>query len=228
MLVRSAAAAAALALVPLASAAPVQAAESGSSAGSCGISVPSKVSVYSPYRSITATFSSGCVINGALSAWWEIVHPTQGYQGAFHYDGTSMTDVQDWYDFSPLGTYKIRPELAYDDNYDDMIQNTRYMTVKLGSRMSASSSRSGNYVYVSGGAARYSPSAGTFRAWPYTKVVLRKKSCSSCSWSYVKSGTTNRYGKVRLSTYSSGTRYWQIATVDSSNTWGRASATMKR
>ena len=62
------AALAAVSLVPLAVAAPAQA------AGSCSISVPSKVSVSSPTRDITATFSAGCS-KYAVDAWWGVMTP---------------------------------------------------------------------------------------------------------------------------------------------------------
>ncbi len=72
------------------------------------------------------------------------------------------------------------------------------------------------------------PQRRTYRAWSGAKVSLRQKSCSSCSWKWVRSGTTDRYGRVSLKAYASTTRYWQIATVDTSNTWGKASTTLKR
>lgn len=215
------AAAAALSLVPT-----VMVAAPSQAAYSCNITVPSKVSITSPYREITATFSNGCLYY-AESAWWDIIHPTQGWEGSFDFEGRS-TDVEDWYDWSPLGTYSIRPEGAYDHNYDDMTQNSRTMAVRLGSRMSASSSRAGNYVTVKGTATRYSRNAEAYRPWANAKVSLRQKSCSSCSWKWVKTGYTDRYGRVTLKAYASTNRYWQIATIDTSSTWGRASSTLKR
>lgn len=180
----------------------------------------------SPYRTITARFSQGCR-NYAESAWWDIVHPTRGYSGSFHFDGRS-TDSTDWYDWEPLGTYSVRADYAYDHWYDDMKQNSSTMTVKLGSRTAASSSRSGRYVTVKARATRYSPSAEGYRSWSGTKVALRQKSCQSCSWRWVRSGTTNRDGRVSLKAYTSTSRYWQIATVDTSTTWGRAATTSRR
>ncbi len=194
-------------------------------AGSCGVSVPSKVSVYSPYRTVTASFSKGC--SNAESAWWSVVHPTQGPFEVFDYEGRYSQSAE-WYDWNPTGTYSVRPGGAYDHNWNGMTQNSPKMTVKLGSRMSGSSSRAGRYVTVKGTATRYSPYAGTYRAWSGAKVSLRQKSCSSCSWKWVKSGTTNRYGRVSIKTYASTSRYWQIATTDSSTTWGKASSTLRR
>lgn len=222
-MLKRAAAAAALSLVPIAvTAVPAQAAYS------CGITVPSKVSITSEYRSITAKFSQGCLLYGE-SATWDVMHPTQGYEDFFWFQGSS-TDTIDWYSWSPLGTYTVRPDYAYDYNYNDMTQNTTKMTVKLGARQTISTSRAGSYVTVKGTATRFSSNSypSGFRAWSGTKVTLRQKTCSSCSWKWVKSGTTDRYGRVTLKAYASTARYWQLATADTSTTWGRASSSAKR
>lgn len=218
------AAVAALSLVPLAAAsAPADAARS------CGISVPSKVSIYSPYRTITGWYSAGC---RTYADWavWSVVHPTQGTYDGFVYDRADgrTSESLDWYDWNPTGTYSVRPEGAYDRWLNDMTQNSRTMTVKLGSKTAGSSSRSGRYVTVKATATRYSPYAGSYRAWSGAKVSLRQKSCSSCSWRWVASGRTNSYGRASIKTYASTSRYWQIATVDTSTTWGRASGTLRR
>lgn len=218
------AAAAALSLVPVAvTAVPAQAAYS------CSVSTPSKVSITSPYKAITAKFSSGC-LRYADWASWSVIHPTQGSFEYLYFDGSTSSDTMDWYDWNPMGTYTVRPEGAYDYNYNAMTQNSRKMTVKLGARQSISTSRSGRYVTVKGTSTRYSRTSypSGFRAWPGTKVALRQKTCSSCSWKWVKSGTTDRYGRATFKAYASTTRYWQLATVDSSTTWGRASTSARR
>lgn len=147
------AAVAALSLVPtVAVVAPADAARS------CNVTVPSKVWVTSPYKAITAKFSSGC-LNYADFAVWDVMHPTQGWEDSIYYDGADgrSRQVMDWYDWSPVGTYTVRADDAWDDNYDYMSQNSPKMTVKLGSRMSVSSSRAGRYVTVKGTATRYKP-----------------------------------------------------------------------
>ncbi|GAA8850689.1 hypothetical protein DUHN55_35170 [Helicobacter pylori] len=222
-MLKRAAAAAALSLVPIAvTAVPAQAAYS------CGVTVPSKVSITSEYRTITGKYSRGCLLY-AEDAVWSVVHPTQGPWDAFWFSGASSESL-DWYSWEPLGTYTVRPEGAYDYNYNDMTQNTTKMTVRLGARQTISTSRAGSYVTVKGTATRFSPNSypSGFRAWSGTKVTLRQKTCSSCSWKWVKSGTTDRYGRVTLKAYASSARYWQLATADSSTTWGRASSSAKR
>ena len=222
-MLKRAAAAAALSLVPIAvTAVPAQAAYS------CGVTVPSKVSITSEYRSITGKYSRGCLLY-AEDAVWSVVHPTRGPWDAFWFSGASSESL-DWYSWEPLGTYTVRPDYAYDYNYNDMTQNTTKMTVKLGARQTISTSRAGSYVTVKGTATRFSSNSypSGFRAWSGTKVTLRQKTCSSCSWKWVKSGTTDRYGRVTLKAYASSARYWQLATADTSTTWGRASSSAKR
>lgn len=215
------AAAAVISLLPL-----TVASAPADAAGSCGVSVPSKVSVTSPYRTITATYSAGCA-KYAEWADWSVVHPTQGSFDWLSYDGQSR-QTMDWYDWNPTGTYTVRPEDARDANWGHVTQNTRTMSVRLGSRTAASSSRSGRYVTVKATTTRYSPYAAKYRGWSGAKVSLRQKTCSTCSWTWVRSGTTDRNGRVSLKTYASTSRSWQIATVDTSSTWGKASGTLKR
>lgn len=225
------AAVAALSLIPTAVAAAPSHAEARQevlgASYSCTVSVPSKVSITSPYRTVGARFSAGC-LRYAEYASWDVVHPTQGPVNFASYEaGGAAVDAMPVYDWEPLGRLSVNPSMAFDHSWEDMRQNTTSMTVKLGSGLSASSSRSGSLVTVKGNATRYSPTAGRFRVWSGAKVALRKKSCSSCAWTYVKSGTTTSTGAVSLSTRSSAP-YWQIATIDTGNTWGRASGTMKR
>ncbi|OAB87392.1 hypothetical protein AWH69_04685 [Janibacter melonis] len=215
------AAVAAISLVPTAVAvAPAQAYYS------CSVSVPSKVSITSPYREITARFSSGC-LSYAETASWDVVHPTQGIEDFIWFEGES-TYTMDWYDWTPLGRYKVRADGAYDYEWDEMSQNSTTMTVKLGSRTALKGSRSGSTVTLKATATRYSPNHERYRAWSGARASLQKKACSSCSWSTVKSATTNRYGEVTMRSSAPGARYWRVVTADSSTTWGRASGHTKR
>lgn len=215
------AAVAALSLLPVAAApAPAQA------AGTCTISVPSTVSVTKPYRTITATYSSGCR-KYADEAWWDVVHPRQGPVDFFDFEGTSKQTI-DWYDWNPRGTYTVRAAGAWDDDFTKMTQNSPKMTVKLGSKLGISTSRSGSYVTVRGTATRYTPTWERFRSWSGASVSLYSKSCSSCSWKRVTTTKTNSTGKVTVKTKASSARYWKITTASSSNTWGKTSATLRR
>ncbi len=194
-------------------------------AGTCNISVPSKVSITKPNRTITATYSSGCRTN-ADWAWWDVVHPRHGSMEIFDFEGRSKQSV-DWYDWNPRGTYTVRAQGAWDDDFRKMKQNSPKMTVRLGSKQGISTSRSGSYVTVRGTSTRYTPSAEKFRPWSGAKVSLCSKFCS-CPWKRVKTTKTNSAGKVTIKTKASSKRYWRITTANSSNTWGKTSATLRR
>ena len=86
----------------------------------------------------------------------------------------------------------------------------------------------GKYVTLKATASRYSPNADAFRAWKGKPVTLSYKKCSSCGWQILKTRTTNSDGKVPYKVYASKARYWRVQTSDSSNTWGRTSATLRR
>lgn len=215
------AAVAALSMLPVVAAtAPAQA------ASSCNVFVPSKVSITSPYRTVTGRYSSGCLQSTDWAAW-DVVHPTEGPGEFFFFEGQS-SETLDWYAWYPLGTYTVRAEGGYDTNYNPVVQNSPKMTVRVGSRVSASTSRSGNYVTVKAKATRYSRSAETYRNWPGATAVLRQKKCSTCSWQTVKTGTTNRYGQASFTVYASTKRSWQVVTSNTSSTWGRTSSTLTR
>lgn len=145
---------AAASLLPLS----LLAAPSAQAAPSCNISTPSKVAITQPYRAIKATFSSGC-LSYAETASRDLMHPRYGYTGSFWFDGGS-TDVYDFYDWEPVGVYSVRPDGAYDYDWDELAQNTRTMTIKYGSRQYISSSRSGSTVTIAGTTTRYSPGPG--------------------------------------------------------------------
>ena len=205
----------------------VVAAPSAQAASSCNISVPSKVAISSHYREIKGTFSAGCRY-GAEYAFWSVIHPTQGAMDGFWFDPGMTSETLDWYDWNPKGVYTVRGDGAYDLDYDPMAQNSPKMTVKLGSRLYVGTSRSGSVVTISGSASRYSTYYGTFRPWSGKSVTLQSKSCSSCSWKYVTSASTNRYGKVTIKRSASTARYWRLRTTDDSTTFGHTSATSKR
>ncbi|KRE37980.1 hypothetical protein ASG73_10325 [Janibacter sp. Soil728] len=203
------------------------AAPSAQAAPSCNISTPSKVAIVSPYRTVTGTYSYGCRTYAEF-ADWSVVHPTQGIFNGFWFDSGMTSESIDWYDWNPVGIYTIRPDGAYDQDWDKIPQNTRTMTVKYGSRQYISTSRSGSTVTTAGTTTRYSPRAGSYAALSGQRVYLQSQACSTCAWKPVTSTTTNRYGKVTFKRTSSTARYWRLKTVDSYNTFGRTSATSRR
>ena len=113
--------------------------------GSCSISVPSRVAVKAPFQRIPGKLASNCAASGADYAAWDIYHPRYGLSSLFIMDGTS-SDNWDFYDFEHLGVYSVEPDAAWDADFNDLSQNFAKIDVRLNSKYTFSTSRSGNYV----------------------------------------------------------------------------------
>lgn len=192
------------------------------------MSVPSKVSVDSPYERIIGRLGSDCSDSGEDWASWDIRHSYYGPSDLFFFDTGETSNVWGFYDWDHLGKYYVEPGNAYDYDSNELSQNSRTVSVRLASRLALSTSRSGKYVTLKATARRYSPNADAFRAWKGKPVTLSYKKCSSCGWQILKTRTTNSDGKVSYKVYASKARYWRAQASDSSNTWGRTSATSRR
>lgn len=196
-------------------------------AGSCSIVVPAKVTITKPWRTVTVKAGKDCAASGMESAYWSVIDPRKGPFQMFLLSSEQPSETVDWYDWDPLGTFKVRAEGAHDSEYEDIAQRDSTMTVRLGSRITAKSSRKGQTVTITANTKRYSPSYETYRTWAKSKVTLRTKTCSNCAWRNVKTATADSKGNVRFVVRSKA-KYWQVVSKDTGNTWGRASSTIKR
>lgn len=219
------AAVAAISLVP-ATVATAPASATDLAARSCSISVPSKVTLSSPTRDLTATFSAGCT-KYAVDAWWGVMTPAGEYADMFHFDG-ARTDTIQWYAVNRAGTFKVKADEAYDEVHDLVPQNSTSMSIRYGSRATVTSARSGKTVTVTATATRYSWAKETFRPWAGAQATLESRTCSTCAWTPVKTGTTGSTGVVALKATASTARSWRVVTADTSSTWGRVSSTTTR
>src|SRR4051794_33005240 len=150
-------------------------------AGSCSVVVPTRLTVDSPYELFTGRLGSDCAASNEDWASWDIRHSYYGPSDSYFMDTGETSDDWGFYDWEHLGTYYIEPSDAYGSEYDpdwgdynsvELTQNTLRVSVRLGSRLSLATSRSGKYVTVRSTATRYTPSAEGFRAWRSTPVVL--------------------------------------------------------
>lgn len=221
---RSLAAAAALLASSVLVAPPAQA------AGDCRVSNTSKVAITSPYKEVKVVFSGECTTDNGYGSW-EVLHPTEGpvdyliYDADYYEYGT--TQYMGIYDWEPLGTWTIRGEGAWDGDYNSLKQNERTMTVKLGSKTSFGTSRSGSRVTLTAKPTYYSPDARAYRAWKGATVKFYSKN-SDGSWTLRKTATTDSTGMARVVIDSSSARVWKAVTADVSNKWGSTSATSTR
>jgi hypothetical protein len=187
-----------IAVVTVAAAAVVMPASGASAAGSCSVVAPTKVVMDAPYEEVVLRLSSNCASAGLNWAAWDIVHPGTGYAGSAFFENDTV-DYWDLYDWEGPARYSVRPSGAYDTSYDTLPQNTAYITVKLGSRLTATTTRSSGVLTFSAYARTYSPSLSDWYKRAGAKVSLMYLAPGSSTWTWVKAATTGSTGRVTLS-----------------------------
>jgi hypothetical protein len=167
-------------------------------AGPCSIVAPTKVVMDQAFTEVPLRLSSNCASSDTEYASWDIVHPSQGPTGIAIFDGNT-TDTWDLYDWDGPARYSVRPSSAWDSNSDDVTQNTAYITVKLGSRLTATTTRSNGLLTFSAYARTYSPNLSDWYKRAGAKVSIMYLAPGSSTWTWVKAGTTSSSGRVTLS-----------------------------
>lgn len=200
--------------------------QAASAAGSCSPVTPSKVWVDRPYLEVPVSLGSNCYYAGVDYASWNVVHRYYGPQDIVIMDG-SDSDTWTFYDWDYLGGYDITPSNCWDADYNDISQGSAFTNVKLGSRVSVKAVRNGNYVTLTATGQRYIPDREGFGAWRGGKVSFESQ-VRGGSWGYVKWLYLDASGHASTRVYAPNARYWHAKLNDSSNTWGRTSATVSR
>jgi hypothetical protein len=198
---------------------------SASAAGACSIVAPTKVVMDQSYEAVPLRLASNCSSSGTAYASWYIYHPTEGLTGVAIFDGNSR-DTWDLYDGEGPARYQVRASSAHDHNYDDVTQNTAYISVKLGSRLTATTSRTSGRLTFSAYARTYSPNMDGWYKRAGAKVAMFYQAPGSSSWSYVKSATTSSSGRVSLSVAPKYGSY-RLMIKETDRVWASYSATVR-
>lgn len=197
----------------------------------CSIVAPATVAIEAPYTKISARVDAACVRNGFYTANWELVHRFWGPATDVFGDGLyfsfwyATTDSLRFYDTERMGTYDLDPRRA--QGMYDLEQNRPTMVVRLGSRLSLTSSRSGSYVTLNAAARRYSPSYDRFASWQNKPIALQSRT-STGAWKTFKTVTSNAKGVSTHRYKVSSKRSYRAVTSDQTNSWGRVSNTVAR
>jgi hypothetical protein len=199
-----------------------------SASGTCSVNLPSRLTVDAPFERFTGRLASDCAGSDADYASWDIRHAYYGPSDLFIFDSGHTSATWDFYDWDHLGTYYVEPSWASDHDYNELSQNTRKSVVRLGSRLSLTSARSGNYVTLRSTATRYRPSADAFRPWAGKAVGLSYRTCATCAWHYLTSRATNADGTISYRLYAPRARSYRAHTADISTTWGRTTGASRR
>ncbi|MCX6397893.1 MAG: hypothetical protein NTV23_15505 [Propionibacteriales bacterium] len=184
----------------------------------CAIVLPRTVRMQARSFLVTARLSRTCTALGTTYAAWEARHPVGGFAQTFIFSGTS-TDTWRIYDDEYTGTYTVRPNSAKNSSNETVPQNTTRLVMKLDSRLSLTSSRSGRYVTLRTRSTHYSPSANRFKAWSNRTVVLSYRTCGTCSWQRLRVRTTNRDGTTSYRFRAANVRQYRAVAAGTTTTW---------
>ena len=200
-------------------------------AGSCGITVSSRIVMDTPYKKVPVTYGNDCVANQA-SASWSVTHVSEGPQDFVFYDHAAQDDRSDYfelYDWQPVGSHTIDAEGAYSTvDYSPLYQNAPATTVKLGARVALQVTRSGGRAYFTTTTSAYSPSRDAFSRYPNAKVAVQYKSCSTCAWATMRVGYTTSSAAWSFNLVSSKKFYFRSVLYSGPRTWDAQGPTLFR
>ena len=160
---------------------------------------PTKVVLDQHYEAVPLRLASDCLAADMDSAAWSVDHPTEGPSGGFIFGPDQLTDIWNLYEWDGPAQYTVRPGYAYDSNFDDITQNTAYISVKLGSRLTATTARSNGVLTFSAYASTYSPNVSGWYKRAGANVSLMYLAPGASTWTYVKYAVTDSSGRARLS-----------------------------
>jgi hypothetical protein len=196
--------------------------------GGCSVVLPSKLTVDAPYKRFTARLGSDCASSGKDYASWDVDHSYYGPDDILIFDTGQSTAVWEFYDWDHLGTYYLRPSFAYDADSNQLPQNTLTTSVRLGSRLTLTTARTGQFVTLRSAATRFTPSADRFRPWVGNPMALYRRANGATAWHYFRTVRTNKSGQISARFKQASALYYQARTADTSTTWGRVSLTKRR
>jgi hypothetical protein len=195
-------------------------------AGPCSIVAPTKVVLDQSYLEVPFKLASNCSAAGREYASWNVINPSQGASDILIFD-TNTVDYWDIYDWSDgPARYTVRPSSGWDSNFDDLTQNTAYVTVKLGSRLTATTTRANGLLTFSAYARTYSPSLSDWYKRAGASVAMFYQAPGSSTWSYVKSATTSSSGRVTMSVAPKYGSY-RLMIKETDRVWASYSSTVR-
>ena len=194
-------------------------------AGTCYLSVPSRIAIGRPYIGLPAKLSGNCTAPGSISGW-NLYHPSKGAVDGLLFDGIN-SQTWDVYSDYPIGAMTWRGFGALDAADNPLTQNAPVSTVKLAAGAWISSSRTADVVTLKGTSLLYSVSNNTYFKRS-AGGVFQFREIGSTTWQTLKSVWTNSKGEVTLSYRFSKTRDYRFALYSTSISWDLGSAITRR
>ncbi|MEV6286405.1 hypothetical protein [Kribbella sp. NPDC051770] len=198
-------------------------------AGTCNVSVPTRVAISKPLLVLPGKVSGDCNRAGNQSLW-VLNHPSKGDVNFIGWDAADPDLDGTWWVYSTdaIGTQTFQGRGSGNADGTTYTQNSAPTTVKLAAGAWISSSRTGDVVTLKGTSLLYSVSNNVFFKRSAAGVFqFREK--GSTTWQTLKGGLwTNSKGEVSLSYKYSKVRDYRFSLYSTSISWDLGSAVTTR
>lgn len=112
--------------------------------GSCGLEFGPELAVDAPFEEFTGVLAADCAASGASWVSWDVVRPRVGWTNSLLLEGTTRVSIDCCTVLDQLGTYTVRPDVAYTEDFSTAIGQPSYtVATKAQSRASFAASRRG-------------------------------------------------------------------------------------
>jgi hypothetical protein len=196
----------------------------------CNLTAPYRVVIGQPYKEIKLYASGICSLGANAWAAWDLIHPSQGYQGGALFGtplGGSNQDSWDLYSFHTIGLHTWRPSDAYDNNSNPVSQNTVQSDIRLATAAWITSKRTSDVVTLTGTSLLYSTGSDAYFKRS-AKGAFQFKERGTTTWKGLKAVTTNSAGVATMAYRYSKLRDYRFVLYTTSISWDQASATTTR
>ncbi|TDU84543.1 hypothetical protein EV138_7022 [Kribbella voronezhensis] len=197
-------------------------------AGTCNLSIPSRVAIGKPTLTLFGKVSGTCNTPTAASGW-ALHHPSLGDVNEVVFDKTYQYGDGSWYipDNHPIGNMVFNGEGSYNADDTTNTQNTVPVTVKLAAGAWISSSRSADVVTLKGTSLLYSTTTNSYFKRS-AGGVFQFRERGTTTWKNLKSVYTNSKGEVTMAYRYSKLRDYRFALYSTSISWDLGSAVTTR
>jgi hypothetical protein len=199
-------------------------------AGTCNLSVPTRVAIGRPELMLYGKLSGTCAANPDPQSGWWLRHPSKGVVNEVVFDKDYEFGDGSWYVPAdhPIGVQEFYGVGSTNPDGSANTQNKVSVTVKLAAGAWISSSRTGDVVTLKGTSLLYSVSTNSFFKRSAAGVFQFREQ-GSTTWQTLKGGLwTNSKGEVSLSYKYSKVRDYRFALYSTPISWDLGSAVTTR
>jgi hypothetical protein len=197
-------------------------------AGTCNLSIPTRVAVGQPVLTLFGKVSGTCNTPTAKSGWL-LNHPSKGDVNEVVFDKDYKYGDGSWYipDTHPIGSMVFNGEGSFNADQTTNTQNRVAVTVKLAAGAWISSSRTADVVTLKGTSLLYSTSTNSYFKRS-AGGVFQFRERGATTWKTLKSVYTNSKGEVTMAYRYSKTRDYRFSLYSTSISWDLGSAVTTR